>query len=51
MHDDFSWLSMLWLLVLMLVLFGIPALTFWWDGRASRRRAAEAARERSRGGP
>ena len=48
MHDDFSWLSMLWLLLFMLVLFGVPVLTFWWDGRAERRRAA---RERSPGGP
>ncbi|HVU72563.1 MAG TPA: hypothetical protein VHE83_06350 [Mycobacteriales bacterium] len=37
MHSDFSWTSMLWLAVLMAVLFGVPALTFWWDGRKARR--------------
>ena len=53
MHDDFSWLSMLWLVLFMAVLFGVPALTFWWDGRKARRAADDtAARERvMSGGP
>ena len=53
MHDDFSWLSMLWLVLFMAVLFGVPALTFWWDGRKARRAAqlADVREHEMSGGP